>query len=88
MDYRLSTVAERAWIAEVVAKAAVVDKLHRKHHLTLSEVDEAVALGQHDTARWDDHPTYGRRLVVRGTTVAGGGSSPTWPRTMTTMSGR
>lgn len=66
---RCQTVAD--WIAQLVVKRSVVEKVHQKHDLTIDEVEEAVAFGHHDAARWDNHPDYGRRLIVRGTTAAG-----------------
>lgn len=60
------------WIGRVVFDPTTEAKLTTKHDLTPRDVEEAVALGQHHWAGWEDHPEYGERLVAIGTTVAGG----------------
>lgn len=61
----------RVWISVLVIPPEVEAKLREKHALTGDEVREAILLGAHTRAQWNDHPQYGRRLLVRGTTAAG-----------------
>ena len=60
------------WIARIVFDPRVATKLHEKHGVSTWEVEEACSLGAHREARWHTHPVYGRRLLVRGWTYAGG----------------
>lgn len=46
----------------------VADKLVTKHKVTPDEVKQAVLFSAYRDARWHRHPTYGRRLLVRGYT--------------------
>lgn len=62
---------ERVWIAEIRFPPPIEQKLHEKHGVSAWEVEEACLLGAHREARWRDHPEYGRRLLVRGTTYSG-----------------
>lgn len=62
-----------AYIAELVApSAALIDKIHRKHGVTLDEVREAVILTDVESSAWswDSDPARGWRLIVLGTTYA------------------
>lgn len=44
----------------------VVAKLRDKHGLSPEQVREAVSCGAHDSARWHEHPEYGKRLILLG----------------------
>jgi len=61
----------RVWIARILFRDEVARKIRMKHGVSPWEVEEACLFGAHRQARWHDHPTYGRRLLVRGTTYAG-----------------
>jgi hypothetical protein len=61
----------REWIGEIRFSAAVEAKLGAKHDLTPEQVRQAVAWGHHDWAKWHDHPTYGRRLILGGSDADG-----------------
>jgi hypothetical protein len=58
-------------VAELNISPFVEDKINRKHYLTAAEVREAVLYAHDAVAEWHQHPQYGLRLVVRGTTYAG-----------------
>ncbi len=63
-----------AYIAELLPPSAeLIDKLHRKHGVTLDEVREAVILTDVESSvwDWDDDPARGWRLLVTATTYAG-----------------
>lgn len=65
-----------AYIAELLPpSSSLIDKLHRKHGVTLDEVREAVILTDVRSSVWDWHPDPARgwRLLVTGTTYAGRG---------------
>jgi hypothetical protein len=64
-------VVRRVWIAEVLFRPDVASKIRSKHNLSTAEVREAVCFGAHREARWNVHPDYGRRLLVRGATYEG-----------------
>jgi hypothetical protein len=59
------------WIGEIRFSAEVAAKLRQKHDLTPEQVFEAVAVGAHDSAGWDDDPSYGSRLVMFGSDEIG-----------------
>jgi hypothetical protein len=61
----------RVVVAQLNISPVVEDKINQKHDLTAVEVREAVLYARDAAAEWQDHPQYGRRLVVRGTTYAG-----------------
>lgn len=61
----------RVWIAEIIFPLEVALKLGSKHGVSAWEVEEACLFGAHREARWHEHPTFGRRLLVRGETYAG-----------------
>lgn len=44
-------------------------KITGKHHITFDEVRDAVQWPAHPRAKWDDHPKFGRRLIVIGQTA-------------------
>jgi hypothetical protein len=52
----------------VVFDPQVADKLVTKHQVTPEEVRQAVLFTAYRTARWHNHPVYGRRLEVHGYT--------------------
>ncbi len=58
------------WITDVEYSDIVVAKLNQKHGCTIDDVFEALE-GDHVSARWDDDPDRGRRLLVRGRTRSG-----------------
>ncbi|MGB6163679.1 MAG: hypothetical protein WCF33_14370 [Pseudonocardiaceae bacterium] len=63
-----------AYIAELLPPCAVlIDKIHRKHGVTLDEVREAVVLTDVESSVWDWHPDPARgwRLLVTATTYHG-----------------
>lgn len=63
---------EQEWVGFIYFDPLVVMKLREKHDgLTPREVRQAVSCGAHDSADWEDHPEYGRRLVMRGTPANG-----------------
>ena len=66
-----SEVGPVAWIGSIVVDPEVETKLRIKHGLTGGQVEAAVAFGGHTRAAWDDHPVYGRRLVVVGSDSSG-----------------
>lgn len=68
--YRLSVVA--AWIGYVVIPDLIEEKLRTKHRLTGFQIRLGVCNGAHDEASWEDHPDYGERLVVTGSTLETG----------------
>lgn len=59
------------WIVDVIAKDEVWHKIWDKHRLTRDDVCSAVCFGSCDEERWDSHPTYGLRLIVKGTSASG-----------------
>lgn len=64
--------ARPVWIAEVRFSHSVRWKLRVKHGLTPDEIREAVCFGGNKfDGRWNDHPHYGRRLVVRAESYDG-----------------
>jgi hypothetical protein len=63
--------SSRPWIAQVIFTPAVESKLATKHGISAEEVKQAVLFSAFRDARWHDHPTFGRRLFVRGTTDEG-----------------
>jgi hypothetical protein len=65
-------VSDDPWLGWIVVPPDIEDKLRTKHRLTSAHVREAVCWGAHDVAAWEDHPVYGVRLVVSGTTVETG----------------
>lgn len=48
--------------------AEIDHKLRHEHDLTPDQVRRAICWGAHDDAVWEDHPEYGVRLVVKGST--------------------
>ena len=56
------------WVGEIVFSDEVARKLRQRRRggVTPDQVREAVACGGHDRATWNEHPKYGRRLVVIG----------------------
>jgi len=58
-------------VAQLNISPYVEDKINKKHNLTAAEVREAVLYARDAVAEWQEHPQYGLRLVVRGTTYAG-----------------
>lgn len=54
------------WIGFVVVSRAVEGKIRDRHGLVGDEVRRAICWGNHDRAAWNDHPVFGRRLVVTG----------------------
>jgi len=61
----------RVWIAQVVFDPQVASKVQTKHNISPDEVREAVCFGKHRRAFWDEHPDYGRRLLVIGDSYTG-----------------
>lgn len=59
------------WVGEVTFSPEVEAKLRSKHNLTPTEIRSAIAWGNHAWAVWNDHPEYGRRLVVSGRSETG-----------------
>lgn len=60
---------QRFWIVTIYCPKDIEQKIEVKHRVTLREVYEAVSLGNYLEARWDHHPAYGRRLMVKGKTA-------------------
>lgn len=63
-----------AYIAELLPPSAeLIDKIHRKHNVTLDEVREAVILTDVESSVWDWHPDPARgwRLLVTAKTYVG-----------------
>ncbi|MGH3901194.1 MAG: hypothetical protein ACRDTA_23685 [Pseudonocardiaceae bacterium] len=63
-----------AYIAELLPPSAeLIDKIHRKHSVTLDEVREAVILADVESSVWDWHPDPARgwRLLVTAKTYVG-----------------
>lgn len=58
------------WIANLYTVEAEM-KVRQLHDVTGDEVREAVCWGKDEGQAWHDHPGYGRRLVVKGTTYDG-----------------
>lgn len=56
------------WIGVLLVMPGIEFKLRDSHALTGEQVRQAVCWGAHDEATWDDHPVYGLRLVVTGST--------------------
>jgi hypothetical protein len=56
------------WLGWVEVPPEVETKLRIDHFLTPTQVRQAICWGAHDKATWDDHPGYGERLVVTGST--------------------
>jgi hypothetical protein len=54
------------WVGEIVFDPANEAKLRQRKGITAEEVRDAVAYGGHESARWDDDPDYGPRLVLTG----------------------
>lgn len=52
------------WIVEVRFADGVVEKLWTKHGLDARDVERSVQFGGIHSARWHDHPNYGRRLIA------------------------
>jgi hypothetical protein len=61
----------RVWIAQVEFDPEIASKVQTKHNISPDEVREAICFGKHREARWDDHPQYGRRLIVIGDNYLG-----------------
>lgn len=64
--------SDEPWLGWVVIPPEIETKLRIEHWLTPGQVREAICWGAHDQASWEEHPVYGERLVVRGTTVETG----------------
>ncbi|HEV7828160.1 MAG TPA: hypothetical protein VGP04_04770 [Pseudonocardiaceae bacterium] len=63
-----------AYIAELLPPSAeLIDKIHRKHDVTLDEIREAVILTDVESSVWDWHsdPARGWRLLVTAKTYVG-----------------
>lgn len=58
--------SERPWIARVLFTVECRAKLLAKHQLSYHQVVEAVCFYAYRSARWHQHPVYGRRLLVEG----------------------
>jgi hypothetical protein len=58
-------------VATLIIDPQIEAKIREKHKLTAAEVKEAVIYARDAQAEWEDHPDYGRRLVVQGTTYRG-----------------
>jgi hypothetical protein len=61
----------RVWIAQVEFDPEIASKVQTKHNIDPDEVREAICFGKHRRASWDEHPEYGRRLIVIGDNYAG-----------------
>jgi hypothetical protein len=61
-------VPDEPWIGLVVIPSEIETKLRIAHFLTPEQVRLAICWGAHHQAAWEDHPVYGERLVVTGTT--------------------
>lgn len=59
------------WIGDLRFSAEVVAKLATKHNLSPEQVKEAVLCDAQDRDYWEDHPLYGRRLIVEGVDAQG-----------------
>jgi len=64
-------VSVQFYAAVLIIDPSTEAKLRTKHGLTGSQVREAVLLGAHIEARWQDHPEHGERWLVRGETYDG-----------------
>lgn len=59
------------WIGEVLIDGSIAAKLLEKHDLSPRDVREAICWGAAESARWDDDPVLGSRLLVIGRTSHG-----------------
>jgi hypothetical protein len=59
------------WIAQVEFDPEIASKVQTKHNISPDEVREAICFGKHRRAFWDEHPDYGRRLIVIGDNYMG-----------------
>ena len=63
--------AKSVYIGHIEVDATVLDKIRRKHHLTVAEVREALQWPARPDVRWEDHSEHGLRLVAVGQTATG-----------------
>jgi hypothetical protein len=61
----------RNWITDVVCDPDVEHKIWTKHKLTLDDIKSAVCFLAGEEERWDVHPVYGGRWLVKGTSASG-----------------
>jgi hypothetical protein len=61
-------VAGEPWIGHVTILPDIERKLRTEKFLAPDQVRLAICWGAHDRAVWNEHPEYGRRLVVTGST--------------------
>ncbi len=61
----------RVWIAQVKFDPETASKVQTKHNISPDEVREAICFGRHRRVFWDEHPYYGRRLIVIGDNYRG-----------------
>jgi uncharacterized DUF497 family protein len=63
---------EKVYIGLIAISPAMAQKIMTKHGVTPEEVREACqAPNRYLRAAWHDHPEYGRRLIVVGSTSGG-----------------
>ncbi len=61
----------RFWIAEIQISGEMEDKIRSRRFVTGDQVREACVPDAYDSARWDDDPEHGRRLLVIGRAADG-----------------
>jgi hypothetical protein len=61
-----------AYVADLLPPSdSLIDKIHRKHGVTLDEVREAVILTEVDSSFWVEDEARGPRLQILARTYAG-----------------
>ncbi len=59
------------WVADLRFDADIEAKIKTKHQLTVSMIKEAVLCGADERSGWDNHPDYGWRFFLQGTSSDG-----------------
>lgn len=59
------------WIADIVCQPATEEKIWKKHHVTLQEVEEAVLYTRAESAYEHVDPVRGPRIIAIGRTFGG-----------------
>ncbi len=59
------------WVGDLLFSPEVIAKLATKHNLSPEQVKQAITCDAQDRDYWEDHPVYGRRLIVLGTDADG-----------------
>jgi hypothetical protein len=63
---------QKLWIGYIVIPDLIEEKLRTKHMITGAQLRAAISQGAHDEASVEDHPQYGERLLVTGSTLETG----------------